>query len=121
MLFLKMPCLVVRSGPSKSPRAELSQLVEGDLEPTYPIVITFPASPEAIDALLGTKRGLPRIVPDETNLPSQTEHRVALLCLRLSEKLGIVVSSWFYRSSSSIILFPLSHLASLCAFPTDAT
>ena len=45
------------------------QLVEGELEPAYPIVVTLPASPEAIDALLGTKRGSPRVVPDETKLP----------------------------------------------------
>src|SRR5258708_10914532 len=44
------------------------QLVEGDLEPAYPIAVTCPASSEAIDALLGTKRGSPRVVPDETKL-----------------------------------------------------
>src|ERR1700736_3749090 len=44
------------------------QLVEGDLEPAYPIAVTFPASSEAIDALLGTKGGSPRVVPDETKL-----------------------------------------------------
>src|SRR6201987_2180565 len=63
-----MPCLVVRSGSSQSPRAVLWQLVEGDLEPAHPIAVTFPASSEAIDALLGTKRGSPRVVPDETKL-----------------------------------------------------
>jgi hypothetical protein len=38
------------------------------LEPAHPIAVTFPASSEAIDALLGTKRGSPRVVPDETKL-----------------------------------------------------
>jgi hypothetical protein len=46
----------------------LWQLVEGDLEPAHPIAVTFPASSEAIDALLGTKLGSPRVVPDETKL-----------------------------------------------------
>ncbi|MET4072154.1 hypothetical protein ABID58_006983 [Bradyrhizobium sp. S3.2.6] len=68
MLSLNMPCLVERSGPSQSPRAVLWQLVEGDLEPAHPIAVTFPASSEAIDALLGTKRRSPRVVPDETEL-----------------------------------------------------
>ncbi|MGY4434885.1 hypothetical protein ACVWWO_007362 [Bradyrhizobium sp. F1.13.1] len=68
MLSLNMPCLVARSGPSQSPRAVLWQLVEGDLEPTHPIAVTFPPSSEAIDALLGTKRRSPRVVPNETKL-----------------------------------------------------
>jgi hypothetical protein len=46
----------------------LWQLVEGDLEPAHPIAVTFPASSKAIDALLGTKRRSPRVVPDETKL-----------------------------------------------------
>src|SRR6478672_12007727 len=45
-----------------------SELVEGDLEPAHPIAVTFPASSEAIDALLGTKRGSPRVASDETKL-----------------------------------------------------
>src|SRR6478672_7476301 len=45
-----------------------SELVEGDLEPAHPIAVTFPASSEAINALLGTKGGSPRVVPDETKL-----------------------------------------------------
>src|ERR1700750_175652 len=61
-----MPCPVVRSGPSQSPRAVLWLLVEGDLEPAHPIAVTFPASSKAIDALLRAKRRSPRIVPDET-------------------------------------------------------
>jgi hypothetical protein len=40
----------------------------GDLEPAQPIAVTCPASSEAIDALLGTKGGSPRVVPDETKL-----------------------------------------------------
>jgi hypothetical protein len=46
----------------------LWQLVEGDLEQAHPIAVTFPASSKAIDALLGTKRRSPRVVPDETKL-----------------------------------------------------
>src|ERR1700736_4024401 len=61
-------CLVVRSGTSWSPHAVLWQLVEGDLEPAHPSAVAFPASFEAIDALLGTKRGSPRVMPDETKL-----------------------------------------------------
>jgi hypothetical protein len=38
------------------------------LEPAHPIAVTFPASSEAIDALLGTKLGSPRVVSDETEL-----------------------------------------------------
>jgi hypothetical protein len=43
-------------------------LVEGELEPAHPIAVTFPSSFEAIDAPLGTKRGSPRVMPDETKL-----------------------------------------------------
>jgi hypothetical protein len=68
VLFLGIPCLVVRSGTSQCPRAVLWRLVQGDLEPGQPIAVTCPASSEAIDALLGTKRGSPRVVPDETKL-----------------------------------------------------
>jgi hypothetical protein len=45
------------------------QLVQCDLQPAHPIAVTCPSSSEAIDALLGTKRGSPRVVPDETKLP----------------------------------------------------
>ena len=38
-------------------------------------------------------------------MPSQTAHRAALPDLRLSERFGIVVSSWYYRRCSSIIPF----------------
>jgi hypothetical protein len=38
------------------------------MEPSKPIAITFPASSEAIDADPGTKRGPPRVVPNETKL-----------------------------------------------------
>src|SRR5246127_377821 len=62
------PCPGSRSGPSYCPRAVLRQMVEGDLEPAHPIAVTFPASSEAIDALPGTQRGAPRVVPDETKL-----------------------------------------------------
>ena len=46
----------------------LGQLVECDLEPAYPIAVTFPSRSEAIDALLGAKGGSPRVVTDETEL-----------------------------------------------------
>jgi hypothetical protein len=49
-------------------RAVLGQLVERDLEPAYPIAVTFPARSEAIDALFGTEGGSPPVVPDETEL-----------------------------------------------------
>jgi hypothetical protein len=38
------------------------------LKQAQPIAITFPASSKAIDALLGTNRGSPRVVPEETKL-----------------------------------------------------
>jgi hypothetical protein len=53
-------------------------------------------------------------------LPSQTAQRAALPDLRLSEQFGIVVSFWYYRRRSSIILFSASHFISLSAFPTHA-
>ena len=37
-------------------------------------------------------------------MPPHTAHRVALPDLRPSEQLGIVVSSWFYRSYSSLFV-----------------
>ena len=43
-------------------------MVEGALEPAHPIAVTFPAGSKAIDALRGTKRGPPPVVPDETKL-----------------------------------------------------
>jgi len=43
-------------------------LVYGDLEPGQPIQFACPASSEAIDALLGTKGGSPRVVSDEIKL-----------------------------------------------------
>jgi hypothetical protein len=63
-----IPCLAVRSGSSQSARAVLWPLVEGDLEPVHPIAATLATSSEAIDALLGTKLGSPRVVPDQTKL-----------------------------------------------------
>src|ERR1700761_8523955 len=38
------------------------------LLPTHPNAVTLRASSEAIDALLGTKRSSPRVVPDESKL-----------------------------------------------------
>src|SRR5260370_12178927 len=64
-LFPNIPWLVVRKVRSYSPRGVLWQQVEGNLEPTHPIAVTFAASSEAIDAVLGTKGGSPRVVPDE--------------------------------------------------------
>jgi hypothetical protein len=68
VLLLSIPCLVVGSGTSSSRRAVHWRLVCGDLEPGQPIAVTCPASCEASDALLGTKGGSPRVVPDETKL-----------------------------------------------------
>src|ERR1700688_2623088 len=65
--FSSIPCLVVRSArTSWSPPAVLRRLVQGDLGPGQPTPITCPASSEAIDALPGTSRSPPRVVPDET-------------------------------------------------------
>jgi hypothetical protein len=68
VLFANILCLVVRSGPSSSPPAVFLQPVEGDLEPSHPIAVTFPSRSEAIDATLGTQLRSPRVVPDETKL-----------------------------------------------------
>ena len=43
-------------------------MVESDLEPAHPIVVTLAARLEAIDALPGAKLRSPRIMPDETKL-----------------------------------------------------
>src|SRR3954469_23381101 len=51
-----------------SAHAVFGRLVEGDLEPAHPIVVTLAARLEAIDALPGAKRPSPRIMPDETKL-----------------------------------------------------
>jgi hypothetical protein len=52
------------AGPSRGSLAPgLSRL-----EPGQPIAVTCPANSKAIDALLGTKGGSPRVVPDETKL-----------------------------------------------------
>src|ERR1700721_1723092 len=67
LVFSSIPCLVVRSArTSWSPPAVLRRLVQGDLRPGQPTPITCPASSEAIDALPGTSRSPPRVVPDET-------------------------------------------------------
>src|SRR6516164_10041849 len=50
------------------PSTVLRQLLQADSEPRQPVAINLPASFEAIDALPGTKRGSPRVVPDETKL-----------------------------------------------------
>src|SRR6476646_882423 len=100
-----MPCLVVRSGPSWSTRAVLLEPVEGDLEPSHPIAVTFPASSEAIDALLGTMRGSPRVVPDETKLAITKCASRGTAKSKIIGAMGIVVSSSYYRRCSSIILF----------------
>src|SRR6478609_7093560 len=93
----------------------LGQLVEGDSEPVQPIAVTFPASSEAIDALLGTKRGSPRVVPDETKLAITN---CASRGTARSEQSGIGVSFGTILACSSIVLFSPSHFISLCAFPT---
>jgi hypothetical protein len=68
VLFLGIASLVVRSEPSLCPRAVLRRLVKGYLGPAQPIAVACSASSEAIDALLCTKGGSPRVVPDETKL-----------------------------------------------------
>src|SRR6476646_8286732 len=101
-----MPCLVVRSGPSWSTRAVLLEPVEGDLEPVQPIAVTFPASSEAIDALLGTKRGSPRVVPDETKLAITNCASRGTARSKIIGAMGH--RSLLYRRCSSIILFDLA-------------
>jgi hypothetical protein len=121
VLLLSTPCLVVRSGTSSSPRAVHWRLGQSDLEPGQPTAVACPASSEVIDALLGTKGGSPRVVPNETKLAITNAHRTALPDLRLSEQLGIVVSSWYYRRCSSIIpcftiaLYEPVHFSNACS------
>src|SRR3984893_15541759 len=97
------------------------QLVEGDLEPAHPIAVTFPASSEAIDALLGTKRGSPRVVPDETklaitNCASRGTARSKTFGAVGHWSILLVLSSLFvYRPFFTVALHK-----SLCAFPTHA-
>src|SRR3954462_4637182 len=62
LLFLSIPCLVLRSGPSSCPRAVLWRRFYGDFERDKRIAVTRPASSEAVGALLGPKGGWPRVV-----------------------------------------------------------
>src|SRR6478672_5773511 len=80
-----------------------SELVEGDSEPVQPIAVTFPASSEAIDALLGTKRGSPRVVPDETKLAITNCASRGTARSKIIGAMGH--RSLLYRRCSSIILF----------------
>src|SRR3954447_18549133 len=50
------------------PSRDFRGLVESDLEPAHPIVVTLAARLKAIDALPGAKLRSPRIMPDETKL-----------------------------------------------------
>ena len=87
------------------------------MEPGQPIPVTCPASSEATDALLGTKGGSPRVVPDETKLAITN---CASRGAARSRTFGAVQHCslhWYYRRCSSIILFSPSHFMSLCAFP----
>jgi hypothetical protein len=59
---------VISAESSQSPPAVLYRLVYGNLVPGQPVQVARPASPKAIGALLGTKGGSPRVVPDETKL-----------------------------------------------------
>ena len=99
-----------------SPRAVLWRLVQGDVQPGKPTAVTGPAGSQAINALVGTKRGSPRVVPDETKLaitncasrgPAKTFGAVGH-CGLLS---GIIVA--VRRSSSPFFLptFCRSYLA----------
>src|SRR3954453_16753038 len=102
--------------PSRGSRAA----VEGDLEPAHPIAVTFPASSEAIDALLGTERGSPRVVPDETklaitNCASRGTARSKIIGAMGHRSLLLVLSSLVVEHP-----FPPSHCMGLCAFPTRA-
>src|SRR3954453_15903624 len=85
--------------PSRGSRAA----VEGDLEPAHPIAVTFPASSEAIDALLGTERGSPRVVPDETKLAITNCASRGTARSKIIGAMGH--RSLLYRRCSSIILF----------------
>jgi hypothetical protein len=108
--------VVVRSGASYSPRAVLWRLVHGDLEPGQPIAITRPASSEAIDAVLGTKRGSPRVVPDEakfaiTDCASRGSSKSKTFGAVEHCSLLLVLSSLFVDHP-----FSRSHFMSSCAF-----
>jgi hypothetical protein len=120
VLFLDIPCLVVRSATSWNPHPVLWQLVEGDLEPAHPNAVAFPASFEAIDALPGTKRGSPRVVPDETKLAIADRASRGSARSKTFRAVGhcsllLVLSSLFVDHP-----FSPSHFMSLSAFPTHA-
>ena len=117
MLSLKIPCVVMRSGPSQRPRAVLWQVAEGDLQPAHPIAVIFPTSSKAIDAPPGTKLSSPRVVPYETELA------ITHCASRLSAtpeifgavghcRLLLVLSQLFVDH-----LFSPSHFISPCTFP----
>ena len=72
-------------------------MVEGDSEPVQPIAVSFPASSEAIDALLGTKRGSPRVVPNETKLAIANCASRSSARAKTFGAVGHVFSSWYYR------------------------
>src|SRR3954452_14375484 len=102
--------------PSRGSRAA----VEGDLEPAHPIAVTFPASSEAIDALLGTKRGSPRVVPDETKLAIANCASRGTARSKTFGAVGHWSLLWYYPRLFVDRHFSPSQFISLCAFPTHA-
>jgi hypothetical protein len=58
-----------------------------ELVPAHPIAVAFPASSEALDALLRTERSLPRVVVDKTKL-AVTDR--ASRCSAVSKNFGAV-------------------------------
>ena len=96
----------------------LWQPVQGDLEPGQPGTVTFPASSEAIDALLGAKRSSPRVVPDETKLAITD---CASRGFAMSKTFGAAGHLWsplgFIAADHP---FSLSHAMNARAFPMHA-
>ena len=85
------------------------------------MAVSFPASSEAIDALLGTKRGSPRVVPDETKLATTNSASRGTARSKTFGAVGhwsllLVLSSLFVDRP----FFTVALHKSLCAFPTHA-
>jgi hypothetical protein len=95
-------------------------MVGGDLEPAHPIVITLVASSEAIDALLGTKRGSPRVMPDETKLAVTDCASRGVGRSKIFKAAGHYCLLLVYRSYLPIIPSSPSHFMSMRVFTTHA-
>jgi hypothetical protein len=132
--FLSSPLAVVGKGleltrnrlvghdldSAEQSRAVLWQPVEGDLEPPHPITVTFAASSEVVDAVLGTKGGSPRAVPDEAKFAITD---CASRGCPGSKAFGAVGHCCLLLVSSQLFVhypFSSSQLMSLCTFPTHA-